>query len=220
MVLPVASRVLLSCDRWEQGLKRVGGKLTVNSLILLFSSRLSCTSPFRDFSLWCAICAFSYSSRSDSYTRLTCCIVKLQHISALHTNFAVPFTRLCKILAFPKFTWISCICSSNSSTVRRHVQFSQSGPRQWERHRLCSWSMVLDRDSKIITRSRILSSIILSLCRSTKFTTRSGNGERASVSLWTLASVTLSDCWQSRQPHHQFRSKPTDLTFQKVFQSS
>jgi len=110
------------------------------------------------------------------------------------TSWAVPWARLCKTSAFFKFTCASCSCSSNSLIVIEQVQSIQRFPRQWLLHWCLNFESVLQRDSKMITRLRILSSIIFNFCRSTKLTVKSVRGDIFLVPLRTSASITGSDC--------------------------
>jgi len=125
------------------------------------------------------------------------CKLYCQHHKIILTNWPVLRARLCSTSAFLRFICASYICSSNSSMVLEQVQSLHKSFKQWIRHCRCSFSSVLYKDSKIIARSRILSSILLSLCRSTKFNVKSVNGDRCSISLWTWVKVTLSDYFLS-----------------------
>lgn len=110
-----------------------------------------------------------------------------------HTNWAVPWARLCRISTFLMFTWTSLICSSSSSQTLEQTQSWHSCPRQWVRHWYFNWDVVWYSDSKMICRSNTLSSIIFILCLSTKLTAKSARGDKRSVSHSTLVSVTRSD---------------------------
>jgi hypothetical protein len=109
------------------------------------------------------------------------------------TRCAVAWALLCNTLALLKFTCASCFCSSNSSIVVWQVQSWHSESMQCFWH--CFWSMesVLCSDSKIIMRSRTLSSIIFNLCRSTKLIWKSRRGDSLTSSFCTCARITRSD---------------------------
>jgi hypothetical protein len=128
----------------------------------------------------------------------------------------VLWTRTCKTLTLFKFNWVSCIFSLNSSIIMAQVQLPHIRPRQWRRHCRCNWESVPCSESKITTRSRILSSILLNLWRSRKSNPRSDIEQSGSISLRTSAKVTRSDykdiTTALRAVCYGLRYLPDDLT--------
>jgi hypothetical protein len=118
-----------------------------------------------------------------------------------------------------RLIWVSRIWSLSSSIVVVQLQFSQSrGPRHWRRHCLCNWESVSCSDSKITTRSRILSSIIRIRCRSRKSLPESGLQGVDAVSHWTSANITWLDCETVNTAVTNIVEQSTCLILHQIFE--